>query len=344
MISGVFSDWLGKRKILIVLGYLCGALSKPMFAFCNGLGLYIFAQSFERITNGLRDTPRDALIADCAPKELKGKSYGARQFCAFTGSMIGSLFTLLIMCHFGSSEFVVRMIYLVAAIPLAISVLLLCYGVKEPKGIVSLKRRKGFPIKRKDIEQLGRSFWYYLFICFIFLCSRFSETFLIWRAQNLGLDVTYAPLVLVVMYAFNAPTAWIVGKWSDKRERKLFLSFGFCMLLASSIVLTTATNAWQALIGVAFYGIHFGATHGTFYAVVSDYAPPQIKGTSIGIFNLTYCVGLSVANILTGWMCASYGAETAFVVNAAISLVASIGILFIRPNKANYELNAKLED
>jgi MFS family permease len=333
MMSGVFSDWLGKRKILIVIGYLCGALSKPIFAFCNGLGLYIFAESFERITNGLRDTPRDALIADCSPKELKGKSYGARQCCAFTGSMVGAFFTLLFMNYFGSSESIIRMIYLVGAIPLTLSVLLMCYGIKEPKGIAKLKNRKGFPIRKDDMRQLGKNFWYFLFICFIFLCSRFSETFLIHRAQDLGFEVMYTPLVLVTMYVFNAPTAWIVGNWSDRCERKLFLAFGFFMMLASSIVLATASEAWHVLIGVAFYGVHFGATHGTFYALVSDYAPSHIKGTSIGIFNLTYCIGLSVANIVTGVMWSRYGAETTFAVNSIVSLIASIGILFIKPNK-----------
>jgi MFS family permease len=269
---------------------------------------------------------------------MKGRSYGARQCCAFTGSMVGSLFTFLILYFFGSEELVIRMIYLIAAIPLAVSVELMCYGIKDPKGISGLKKRKGFPIRKSDMKQLGKRFWYFIFVCFVFLCSRFSETFLILRAQNLGFGVKYASLVLVVMYLFNAPISWIVGNWSDRLDRKLFLSFGFFMMLASCVVLSMATTWWHVLIGIAFYGAHAGATQGTFYAIVSDYAPPHIKGTSIGLFNLIYCVGLSIANAATGMMWNKYGAETTFIVNSVISLVASIGILFIKPNKARQEL------
>ena len=335
MASGVISDWLGKRKILMLFGYLCAAFAKPMFAFCNGLGLYTSAQLLERITNGLRDTPRDALIADCAPKELKGASYGIRQSFAFLGSMFGSLIAFFALWYFGTSTTVLRMVYLVAAVPILIAVLLIYFGISEPKGIVSLKeKRKGFPIKLADMKQLGSHFWYYLFVCFIFMCSRYSESFLVYRAQSLGLDVKYAPLVLAVMYLFNSPTSRIVGNWSDKHDRKLFLAFGFCMMLASCIILALAHDYWMVIVGAAVYGIHYGATQGTFFAMVSDYSPPQIKGTSIGLFNLTCCLGMGISNILTGEFWKHYGAEMTFTVISAISFIAALCIMFVKkPNK-----------
>jgi MFS family permease len=333
MASGVFSDWLGKRKVLILIGYLCAAFAKPMFAFCQGLGLYISAQLLERITNGLRDTPRDALIADCSPKELKGESYGIRQSFAFFGSLVGSVGGFLILAYLGSSVATIRMVYLFAAIPILIAVLLIYFGIKEPSNITRLKDRKGFPIKKADLRQLGMSFWYYMFICFIFMCSRYSESFLVYRAQRLGLEVQYAPLVLSLMYLFNSPTSKIVGDWSDRRERKLFLAFGFCMMLVSCMILALATEIWQVMIGVAIYGIHYGATQGTFYAIVSDYSPPQIKGTSIGVFNLVCSFGMCISNIMMGELWKHCGAETAFIVNSAITFVAAIGVMFIKPNR-----------
>jgi len=338
MFSGVLSDWIGKRKILMLIGYLCAAFAKPMFAMAQGLGLYVSAQLIERITNGLRDTPRDALIADCAPKELKGASYGIRQSFAFLGSMVGAVGGFLLLLYFGSSVLTIRMVYMFAAIPILIAVSLIYFGIKEPENIVRLKdKRKGFPIKKADIKQLGSHFWFYLFICFIFMCSRYSESFLVYRAQHLGLEVKYAPLVLALMYLFNSPTSKIVGSWSDRHERKIFLAFGFCMMLVSCIVLTFATEIWHVMVGVAIYGIHYGATQGTFYAMVSDYSPPQIKGTSIGIFNLICCIGMCISNIITGELWKHCGAETTFLVNSCITFVAAVGVMFIKQPKKKIE-------
>lgn len=339
MFSGVLSDWIGKRKILILIGYLCAAFAKPMFAAAHGLGLYVSAQLLERVTNGLRDTPRDALIADCAPKELKGASYGIRQSFAFLGSMVGAIAGFLLLWYFGSSVMTIRMVYLFAAFPILIAVALIYFGINEPKDIVRLKdKRKGFPIKKDDINQLGSHFWFYIFVCFIFMCSRYSESFLVYRAQDLGLEVKYVSLVLALMYLFNSPTSKIVGSWSDRHERKIFLAFGFCMMLASCIVLAFAKEIWQVMVGVAIYGIHYGATQGTFYAMVSDYSPPQIKGTSIGIFNLVCCIGMCISNIITGELWKHCGAEAAFLVNSAITFVAAVSVMFIKPPKKKVEV------
>ncbi|MDR0677175.1 MAG: MFS transporter [Holosporaceae bacterium] len=333
MISGVFSDWLGKRKILMLIGYLCTAFAKPMFAFCQSLNLYVAAQLLERITNGLRDTPRDALIADCSPKELKGASYGVRQSFAFLGSMVGAIITFFALKYFGSSEYVIRKVYLFAIIPIGIAVALIYFGIDEPESLVNLRNRKGFPIRKSDIKQLGNDFWFYIFICFVFMCSRYSESFLVHRARSLGLEIEYAPLVLALMYLFNSPISKIVGNWSDKHERKLFIAFGFCMMLASCIVLALATEVWHVMVGAAIYGIHQGATQGTFYAMVSDYSPPHIKGTSIGIFNLVCCIGIFVSNVITGELWKHFGAELTFTVNSAITFAAAVGIIFVKQKK-----------
>ncbi len=332
LFSGVISDWMGKRKVLILWGYLCAAFAKPMFALSQGLGLYVSAQLLERVTNGLRDTPRDALIADCTPRELKGAAYGIRQTGAFAGSMIGSIACFFVLANFkGSSSDSIRLVYLLASIPIFIAVLLIYYGIKEPK-IVGLQKRRGFPIRKSDIKELGAHFWFYMFVCFVFMCARYSDAFLALRAKELDLDLKYIPLVLAVMHLFNAVTSRIVGSWSDRRERKIFLAFGFCMMLASCVILALAKEIWHVFVGVAIYGIHYGATQGTFFAMVSDYAPPQIKGTSIGIFNLICCIGMCISNALTGNLWTISGAETAFSVNAAITFCATICVLFVKQN------------
>lgn len=338
LFSGVISDWIGKRKILILWGYLCAAFAKPMFALSHGLGLYVSAQLLERVTNGFRDTPRDALIADCTPKELKGAAYGIRQTGAFIGSMIGSVACFFILANFKeNSTDSIRLVYLLASIPIFMAVLLIYYGIKEPKNIVSLKKRRGFPIRRSDIKGLGRNFWFYMLVCFIFMCARYSDAFLALRAKELGLGLKYIPLVLSVMHLFNAITSKIVGSWSDRRERKIFLAFGFSMMLASCLILAFAKNVLHVFIGVAVFGIHYGATQGTFFAMVSDYAPPQIKGTSIGIFNLICCIGMCISNAITGNLWTISGAESAFIINAVITFIALIGVMFVKNNEEKRE-------
>ncbi len=343
LFSGVISDWMGKRKILILWGYLCAAFAKPMFALSQGLGLYVSAQLLERVTNGLRDTPRDALIADCTPKELKGAAYGIRQTGAFTGSLIGSIACFFVLANFrGSSGDSIRLVYLLASIPIFMAVLLIYFGIKEPK-IIGLQKRRGFPIRKSDIKELGGRFWFYMLVCFIFMCARYSEAFLALRAKELHLELKFIPLVLALMYFFNALTSRIVGTWSDRRDRKVFLAFGFCMMLLSCAVLALAKETWHVLFGVAIYGVHYGATQGTFFAMVSDYAPPQIKGTSIGIFNLICCFGMCISNALTGNLWTIYDAEVAFSVNALITLIATICIMFIRPSHHEDKIENKVE-
>jgi MFS family permease len=229
------------------------------------------------------------------------------------------------------------MVYLFAACPIIIAVLFIHFGIKEPSNISRLKDRKGFPLKKVDIKLLGKNFYYYIFVCFIFMCARYSESFLVYRAQNLGLQVQYAPLVLALMYLINSPTTRIVGNWSDRHEKKLFLAFGFCMMLVSCVVLAFATEVWHVMVGVVIYGIHSGATQGTFYAMVSDYSPPHIKGTSIGIFNLTCCIGMCISNAITGELWKHYGAETTFLVNSAITFVATISVMFLYQKKSTGE-------
>lgn len=334
LFSGVLSDYIGKRKVLIFIGYSCAALAKPIFAVSTKLSTYIFAQLLERVTNGLRDTPRDALISDYAPKELKGASYGIRQMLAFGGSMFGAVACYYLLSHSSSdTETSMRMVYLVATIPLIIAVGIIYFGIKEPKNISSLKNRKGFPIKLSDLAQLDRHFWYYIFVCFIFMCSRYSEAFLVLRATEFGLEAKYAPLILAVMYVFNAPVSKLVGSWSDKKERKIFLAFGFCMMLASCIILALAKNYWHVVIGAAVYGIHYGATQGTFYAMVSDYSPAHIKGTSFGIFNLICCIGMGISNILTGCVWQKFGAEFTLLIISVIVFIAIVSVMFVKNDK-----------
>lgn len=331
LFSGIVSDYIGKRKVLVLIGYSCAAITKPMFAMANGLGLYIFAQTLERVANGMRDTPRDALIADCVPKHLKGTSFGIRQSFAYAGSMVGAIACFFIMSNItGNTADCIRSVYWIATIPVFIAVLLLYFGIQDSQNLSALKNRKGFPIKKADLEKLGPRFWGFICVVFMFMCARYSESFLVVRASELGMPLKYVPLVLAVMYMFNAPTAKFVGKWSDHSDRRVFLLAGFFFMGLSCLILAFSKNLWHVIIGVAIYGLHYGATQGTFFAMVSDYSPPQIKGTSFGIFNLVCAFGMFISNVLTGELWKHCGAKTALITIACITFSSLIAMFFVK--------------
>jgi len=332
LFSGVISDYMGKRKTLILIGYGCAAITKPLFGIVKDIYQYTFIQVAERVANGLRDSPRDALIADCVPKQLKGTSYGIRQSFAMAGSMGGAFVCFFMLSHLsvGSSSDSVRFVYFLATIPSIIAVLMLYFGIKEKPGLTKLKDRKGFPIKKEDLKQLGGRFWYFMAIIMVFMSSRFSDAFLVVRAQEMGWDLSHMPLALAVMYLANSITAKVAGSLSDKIDRRVFLGLGFLFMIMTCLVLGIASTTSWLVIGTMLYGVHFGLTQGTFYALVADYSPPQIKGTSFGVFNLICALGMIGSNSVVGRLWNVYGAEQAMYVASAVAFVAFIMLLFLK--------------
>lgn len=331
--SGVISDYIGKRKALILFGYGCAAITKPIFGFANTIFQYTVAQIIERVANGMRDTPRDALIADCVPKKLKGTSYGIRQSFATAGSMFGSLgcfFLLAYLSSRGNSIDNARIAYFIATIPSLIAVVLLFWGISDSNNVERLKNRKGFPIKKNDLKQLGGRFCFFMFVLLVFMMARFSEAFLVLRAQELGWDLCHVSLVLTILYLFNSITSKIAGTLSDRIDRRLFLGIGFLFMIVSCFLVANSSSMHMLICGVIAYGIHYGSTQGTFFALVADYSPPQIKGTSFGIFNLVCALGMFVSNSLTGVLWKNYGAHTAMMVEACIASVAFLLFLFLK--------------
>lgn len=330
--SGVISDYVGKRKTLILIGYGCAALTKPLFGLARDIFQYTAVQVVERVANGLRDSPRDALIADCVPKQLKGTSYGIRQSFAMAGSMAGAFLCFFMLSHFCSSDNQesARLVYFLATIPSIVAVLLLYYGISEDTGLTKLKDRKGFPIKKDDLRQLGGQFWFFMAIVMFFMSSRFSDAFLVVKAQELGWSLSHMPLVLAIMYLSNSITAKIAGELSDRIGRRAFLGGGFLCMALTCLVIGNASSSSVLVIGAVLYGVHFGLTQGTFFALVADYSPQHIKGTSFGVFNLVCAFGMIGSNSVTGYLWKVYGVECAMYVAMSVAIVAFIMSLFLK--------------
>jgi MFS family permease len=256
LFSGWVSDKLGKRKALTVIGYGLGALSKPLFALAPASSLVLVARFSDRVGKGIRGAPRDAMVGDMVPRDLRGAAYGLRQALDTVGAFAGPLIAIALMVTLHDNF---RLVFWLALIPGLISVLVLLVAVREPPHEAAATR---VPLKFGDLRTLGAAYWIVVAIGAALTLARFSEAFLILRAQSAGLSLALAPLVLVVMNIVYSLSAYPLGALSDQIDRKLILALGFATLIVSDIVLAVATNVLGVMAGVALWGLHMGMTQG----------------------------------------------------------------------------------
>jgi MFS family permease len=316
--SGVLSDYIGKRKFLAVIGYGLGALSKPLFALALTVNWVFAARFLDRIGKGIRGAPRDALVADLAPAEIRGAAYGLRQALDTVGAFVGPLLGVGLML-FWAEDF--RTVFWYALIPAFIAVMLLVFGVEEP-GTRVARRKPTTPIQWKTLAEMGGAYWFVVAAGGVFTLARFSEAFLILRAQQQGLPNSYAPLVLVVMNVVYALSAYPLGKLADRMSHLALLSAGLATLIIADLVLAGAQGLAAVALGVALWGLHLGMTQGLLATMVADTAPAQLRGTAFGFFNLASGIAMLVASVLAGLLWDRFGPSVTFYAGAMFALAA----------------------
>ena len=319
--SGTISDYLGKRKGLAVLGYTIGALSKPLFAAASMTGVVLTARVLDRIGKGIRGAPRDALVADMVPAHLRGAAFGLRQSLDTVGAVIGPLLAVGFMLLW-ANDF--RAVFWVAVIPCLMAVALLVFGLREPEHHRGGQRVN--PLRRENLKRLGRSYWWVVGIGAVFMLARFSEAFLVLRAQQSGISLAFVPLVMVAMNVVYALSAYPFGKLSDRMSHTTLLALGFIVLIAADLVLATNGHWGVVLGGVALWGIHMGMTQGLLAAMIANSAPPDLRGTAYGLFNLVSGLAMLLASVLAGLLWDYLGASFTFYVGAALCAVALVGL------------------
>ena len=327
--SGTLSDYLGRRKGLAVLGYALGALSKPLFALSSGAGLVITARLLDRVGKGMRGAPRDALVADIAPPEVRGAAFGLRQSLDTVGAFTGPLLAVGLMLLW-ANDF--RAVFWVAVIPGVLSVLLLMVGVREPERQADAPRSN--PINRANMRRLSAAYWWVVGIGAVFTLARFSEAFLVLRALQLGVAMAWVPLVMVAMNVVYAASAYPFGWLSDRISHTRLLVAGLLVLVLADAVLATSTDWVSLLLGVALWGVHMGMTQGLLATMVADTAPADLRGTAFGLFNLVSGVAMLIASVLAGWLWDTHGAASTFVAGAVFALSALL-LLGLRPSDHN---------
>jgi MFS family permease len=332
VVSGTLSDRWRNRKGLTAFGYGLAAFSKPLFALAQGPGLVFTARFLDRIGKGIRGAPRDALIADLTPREIRGAAFGLRQSLDTVGAFAGPLVAMGLMLAW-NDDF--RAVFWVAGVPAVLSFLLVVFAVREPQRPpppASLPAERGdfSPAPSREgraggrWRSLGPAFWGVTTVGVVLTLARFSEAFLILRAENLHLALAFAPLVLVAMNVVYSLVAYPVGRLADRMSPRTLLYIGIAFLVAADVALAFATNLVWLGVGVVLWGLHMGFTQGLLAAMVAHAAPEDLRGTAFGVFNLASGVSMLAASVLAGALWHYVGPAATFWAGAGLAVLAAL--------------------
>ena len=315
--SGPVSDWLGKRKGLLLLGYGLAALTKPLFPLASTPAVVAAARLIDRVGKGIRGAPRDALVADVAPPAIRGACFGLRQSMDTIGAFAGPLAAIMLMLGFTDH---IRTVLWFAVVPAFIAIGLILFGIEEP---ARANASSGFrsPLHWRALREFRGRYWFVVAIGASFTLARFSEAFLVLRAQQTGMNVAWIPGVMVVMSLAYSLSAYPVGKLSDRVDRSILLAWGLALLIAADLLLGTSMSIIPVFLGVAIWGLHMGFTQGILAAMVAESAPQTLRGTAFGVFNLASGICMLLASIIAGWLWDRHGASATFFAGAALAVV-----------------------
>lgn len=329
--SGALSDYLGKRKFLMILGYGLAAFTKPIFPLASSIGWVFTARFVDRIGKGIRGAPRDALIADISPAPLRGAAYGLRQALDSVGALLGPLLAVAFMIWLADD---IRAVMWIAVVPAFIAVALLMIYVRDPERTHATGDVKS-PLARANIKRLPLRYWLVVLLGAVFTLARFSDAFLVLRAQDIGLALGYVPVVMVVMNVFYAGAAYPAGAAADRFHPRTLLLIGLALLIAADMVLAAARGALGVFAGVALWGLHMAFTQGLLSKLVADTVPTQLRGTGFGIFNLVSGGALLLASVLAGVLWSAIGPAATFLAGAGFAALAAIGLLTVDTGHRN---------
>jgi MFS family permease len=322
--SGALSDYLGQRKWLTALGYGLAAASKPIFPLAPSIAWVAGARFIDRVGKGIRGAPRDALIADLTPANLRGTAYGLRQSLDTVGAVLGPALAIAFMALFANRF---TTVFWIAVIPAFIAVAIIVLFVREPKRAARARAMRS-PLSRAELARLDIGYWIVVGVAAIFTLARFSEAFLLLRAQSVGMPVVLVPTVMVVMNIVYAATSWPAGALSDSIGRYRLLVVGFALLIVADLVLALGGGVAAVMIGVAIWGLHMGLTQGLLSALVADTAPAALRGTAFGVFNMVSGLAMLLASVIAGGLWDAIGPDGTFLAGAVFTAIALVVLPF----------------
>lgn len=319
--SGWWSDRLRRRKPLVVAGYALASAARPLLGFAQAVGHVLAVRLADRIGKGIRGAPRDALIADSAAPAERGRAFGFQRAADHLGAVLGPLaaFALLRWSHLD-----LRTLFFLTAVPGLFAVLTVVFAVRETP--------PAEPSRPLDLRaSLGKRFWRFLAVLFVFTLGNSSDAFLLLRAADLGLDAAMIPILWAFLHVVKSLSSTPGGALSDRIGRRPLLVAGWLLYAGVYLALGRATETWQVWVLFGFYGLYFGLTEGVEKALVADLVPAERRGTAFGWYNLALGLGAFPASLLFGLLWEQWGPGLAFSFGAVLALLAAVGLLFVTP-------------
>jgi len=329
--SGALSDYWGKRKSLVITGYGLAAFTKPIFPLSSSIASVFTARFIDRIGKGVRGAPRDALIADITDEGQRGAAYGLRQSLDTVGAFAGPLLALALLTWFMGN---IRLVLWAAVIPAFASVILLAVAVREPSVHRRARAQSRAHLSVRDVKRLGRPFWIVVFIGGVLTLARFSEAFLLLRAQDVGLSIAQVPVTLVIMNVVYALSSYPAGIAADRIDRRVLLGLGVGVLIIADLLLASASSILPVLLGVAAWGLHMGLTQGLLATWIAEVAPHNLRGTAFGMFNLVTGGLLLLASVIAGYLWSVFGADATFMAGAIFSGITLFALIVFQRRRA----------
>lgn len=327
--AGVISDYLHKRKPILIIAYALSALSRPVFALAPSLGWIYGARLTDRISNGLQATPREALVGDVAPQNLKGACYGLRQTLSLVGSLLGALGVMYLMRHTGNDY---EFIFFLACIPPVLALVALILFVQDSTPSHAQQREKpSQKISWINISRLKRQYWAVILVAAVFMVSNYSGVYMILQAERQGLSPAEVPIVMVIQNLCAMLSAFPIGRLSDVVDRRILLAIGFSITILSNLFLGFANGILFVMIGAALWGAQIGINQSLLLTKVADTTPQSLRGTGFGIYYLTNGIALFISNSFTGWLFQTYGPVWAFMGSSIIAGVALLLLPLLKP-------------
>jgi MFS family permease len=342
LVSGWWSDKVGSRKKLVVAGYGIASIVRPFTAMTHTASQVLMIRLTDRIGKGIRTSPRDALLADSAPVNARGRAFGFHAAADNAGAVVGPLLAFLFLKLQGVGSFdgtkrllphdeqALRNVFWLSAVPALVAMIVLIIVVRDVPKHTEAKKDVG------SIDQMAggltKRFWAYLVVVLLFTLGNSTDAFLLLRANQLGVPIAMAPILWALLNFVKSATGTYGGGLSDRVGRKPLIVGGWIFYSAVYFAFGWATAAWHAWILFAVYGIFYGMTEGTEKALVADIVPTQRRGSAFGWYNLAIGLGALPASLIFGRIWDAAGAPTAFVFGASLALIAAVLMAFVAPS------------
>jgi MFS family permease len=337
LFSGVLSDYLKRRKNIMLIGYALTVISKPLVGISSNFTSVFISRIIERVGNGMQSTPRDALVGDVAPPKFRGACYGLQRSLGVIGSITGTLLAMVAMLY-TTNNF--QLVFLLASIPAAIALGILYFAVKEPKhahyanDIKISNNKERHPIHVSDLKRLGKDYWGLMIVVAIFMLARVSETFIVLDAvKNFGLPKSYASSIMTLYNITYCLCSFPIGLISDRIGRYSLLVTGIITLMIADFLIALAPNLPTLFIGVLFWGCQLGISQNIFASLIADLAPEDLRGTGFGVFYLISGISTIAAGASAGTISHLYGEGAVFLLSLSVAGLSLLALLFFAPGK-----------